>query len=406
MRSNLLVTGCRLLGILMISTTVVAQDLDTVVPPPWWSGVEMKPLVPAPLDPTAVPDGWSVVGGPVRFEFQKGPDGDLEIRGTGSAPRNAFLASDRSYGDFLVEFDVKIDRNGGNSGFQIRSAVDEDRMVGYQVEVDPSERSWSAGLYDEGRRGWLATLEDVSTARDAFVPGKWNTIRILAVGPRIRTWINDVPAVDHLDFVDRTGRFGFQVHSGSCDVRWRRIRIADLGVRKTASIIDGESLGGFDFDANPEVRRDATGIHFDAATGGAITTKMPIPDLPSVLEIEATMAKGLMLVQLGDMTNGPGYGLRIPGPIGKDGKPGRIRILRSPDRMLVLVDDVPLIPGPPDLDGPLSVRIGTVVGAAATISRADIDLPAAAEVAVIERARSRPVATPDSDAVEPRVDPK
>ena len=77
MRSNPLVTGCRLFGILMVSTTVSAQELDTEVAPPWWSGVEMKPLVPAPQEPGAVPEGWSVVGGPVRFAFNVGPDGDL-----------------------------------------------------------------------------------------------------------------------------------------------------------------------------------------------------------------------------------------------------------------------------------------------------------------------------------------
>ena len=383
----------------MVSTTVSAQELDTEVAPPWWSGVEMKPLVPAPQEPGAVPEGWSVVGGPVRFAFNVGPDGDLEIEGSGAAPRNAFLASDRSYGDFLVEFEVMIERDRGNSGFQIRSTADDDRMVGYQIEIDPSERSWSTGLYDEGRRGWLATLEDNATARDAFVPGKWNTIRILAVGPRIRTWINDVPAIDHLDFVDRTGRFGFQVHSGRCDVRWRRIRIADFGIRKNESILDGASSGGFEIEPTGGVRRDETGIHFDAATGGAVTTKMPIPDFPSVLDLEATITKGLMLIQLGDMKNGPGYGIRIPGPIGKDGKPGSIRVLRSSDRMRVLVDDVPLVPGPPDLDGPLSLRIATVLGTTATISRADLDVPATVEIEAIRQARSRPVVDSDQDAV-------
>ena len=80
------------------------------------------------------------------------------------------------------------------------------------------------------------------------------------------------------------------------------------------------------------------------------------------------MAKGLMLIQLGDMRTGPGYGIRIPGPIGEDGKPGSIRILRDLDRMRVLVDDVPLIPGPPDLDGPLSLRIATVLGTNAILA--------------------------------------
>ena len=359
----------------------------------------MKALVPAPKTPDGDPEGWSVVGGPVQFEFTTGPDGDLEIKGSGNAPRNAFLASDRNYGDFLIEFEVMIARNGGNSGFQIRSTADEGRMVGYQIEIDPSERSWSTGLYDEGRRGWLATLEDNATARDAFVPGKWNTIRILAIGPRIRTWINEVPAVDHLDFVDRSGRFGFQVHSGRCDVHWRKIRIADFGIPKKESILDGASPWSFDIDPDQSVRQDATGIHFDAATGGAITAKTSIPDFPLVLDLEATMAKGLMLIQLGDMRTGPGYGIRIPGPIGGDGKPGSIRILRDLDRMRVLVDDVPLIPGPPDLDGPLSLRIATVLGTTATITRAELDVPPAMEMEAIRISRSKPIVSPDEDAV-------
>lgn len=380
----------------MVSTTALAQEIDTEIPPPWWSGVAMRPLVPAPATPDDAPEGWSVVGGPVRFDFAEGPDGDLEIHGSGNAPRNAFLASDRNYDDFLLEFEVLIARNGGNSGFQIRSTADEGRMVGYQVEIDPSERSWSAGLYDEGRRGWLATLEDNATARDAFVPGKWNTIRILAIGPRIRTWVNDVPATDHLDFIDRSGRLGFQVHSGRCDVRWRRIRIADFGARRTESMIKDGALHGFEIDPSPGVRVDDDGIHFDVATGGAITAKMPIPDVPSMIELEVTMARGLMLIQLGDMGRGPGYGIRIPGPLGRDGEPGRIRVLRDLDRMRVIVDGVPVVPGPPDLDGSLPLRIGTVVGTTATINRLDVDLPPASEVEAIEAARSRSASNQDA----------
>jgi hypothetical protein len=63
------------------------------------------------------------------------------------------------------------------------------------------------------------------------------------------------------------------------------------------------------------------------------------------------------------------------------------------------VDDVPLVPGPPDLDGPLSLRIATVVGTTATISRADLDVPATVEIEAIRQARSRPVVDSDQDAV-------
>ncbi len=49
-----------------------------------------------------------------------------------------------------------------NSGIQIRSESTHDynngRVHGYQVEIDPSARAWSGGIYDEARRGWLYPL--------------------------------------------------------------------------------------------------------------------------------------------------------------------------------------------------------------------------------------------------------
>jgi len=51
-----------------------------------------------------------------------------------------------------------------NSGIQIRSnslPYYRDGMVhGYQIEIDPSKRAWSGGIYDEKRRKWLHTLEN------------------------------------------------------------------------------------------------------------------------------------------------------------------------------------------------------------------------------------------------------
>ena len=39
----------------------------------------------------------------------------------------------------------------------------QNRAWGYQAEVDPSERKWSGGLYDEGRRKWLWPGRDATT---------------------------------------------------------------------------------------------------------------------------------------------------------------------------------------------------------------------------------------------------
>jgi hypothetical protein len=106
-------------------------------------------------------------------------------------------------------------------------------LRGYQIEIDPTDRAYSAGIYDEQRRGWLAPLHTAPDARRAFRPGDWNTVRVLAHGPVIRTWINGVPAAEILDAADASGHIGFQVHDvgtleESLRVEFRNARIREL----------------------------------------------------------------------------------------------------------------------------------------------------------------------------------
>ena len=74
---------------------------------------------------------------------------------------NSFLCTEQIYGDFVLELDVKVEA-GLNSGIQIRSisdpAVMAGKVHGYQVEIDPGDRAWSGGIFDEGRNGWLYPL--------------------------------------------------------------------------------------------------------------------------------------------------------------------------------------------------------------------------------------------------------
>ncbi|MDE0888088.1 MAG: DUF1080 domain-containing protein [Phycisphaerales bacterium] len=364
-----------LLGSPMVSS---AQELDTEVRPSWWASLLTTPLFDAPATGEILPDGWTVVGGPATFEFKTTAKGQLEVHGYGSAPRNAFLTSPDTYGDFLLEFDVLINKDGGNSGVQIRSTIDGPRMFGYQIEIDPSDRAWSAGLYDEGRRGWLASLQDNVDARDAFAPGDWNHYKILAIGPRIRTWINDVPAVDHLDFVDAQGRFGFQVHSGKCDVRWRNIRIADLGKRTEVTLLDASQHDGFRITPENGLSSQDGGWSVNPE-GVRLESVNPISDVPSVLTITSTVGQGLLFIEMGDVINGPGYSLKIPAPLGSADTPGVIRILRFADRLQVLVDNVPLVPGPPDISGDLPLSLSCSLDTDAVIHRISIDLPSKRE---------------------------
>ena len=138
------------------------------------------------------------------------------------------------YDDFILELDYKVD-SSMNSGIQIRSnsiaSYQNGRVHGYQIEIDPSERAWSAGIYDEGRRGWLVDLDNNSKAQKAFKQGEWNHYRIEAIGDTIKTWINGVPASFLIDDKTASGFIALQVHSIAKDdkpgktIMWKDIRI-------------------------------------------------------------------------------------------------------------------------------------------------------------------------------------
>lgn len=148
--------------------------------------------------------------------------------------RNSFLATKKMYGDFILEFEVKID-TGLNSGVQIRSHSKPDyydgAVHGYQVEIETSPRKWAGGIYDESRRGWLYNLKENKKGQDAWVNGKWNHYRIEAIGNELKTWVNGIPCSYLIDDMTSEGFIAFQVHGiGRKDqegkkVRWRKIKI-------------------------------------------------------------------------------------------------------------------------------------------------------------------------------------
>ena len=195
-------------------------------------------------------DGWIQRGGKANYSVEDGC-----IVGT-TVPKtpNSFLCTEKDYGDFILEYEFKIDPRL-NSGVQLRSQLKENgRVFGYQVEIDPDtnrNRMWTGGIYDEARRGWLNDLSKNEKARNAFKPNQWNKIKVHAHGDSIKTWINGVPAADLVDSMTQSGFIGLQVHGignktdGPYEVRWKNIRIKDLGSHKWNPIFDGKSLNGW-----------------------------------------------------------------------------------------------------------------------------------------------------------------
>lgn len=183
--------------------------------------------------------GWKLLGGKATYEAK----GDEIIGTTVSNTPNSFLATEKDYGDFILEVEL-LAHPQMNSGIQFRSLSKAEyqngRVHGYQMEIDPSARAWSGGVYDEGRRGWLYNLELNPAAKSAYKINDWNKYRIECIGNSIRTWVNGI-AVSHLiDDMTAEGFIAMQVHSipstepQGRQIRWRNIRIQTENLRPSA----------------------------------------------------------------------------------------------------------------------------------------------------------------------------
>ncbi|SFH94022.1 3-keto-disaccharide hydrolase [Planctomicrobium piriforme] len=198
-------------------------------------------------------EAWTQKGGEAKYAVEGEEIVGTSVIGT----PNSFLCTNKPYQNFILDLDVKVDPLL-NSGIQIRSnsfeepktyefadkagakqkvTVPAQRVHGYQVEIDPSPRGWSGGIYDESRRGWLSspTGENNAAARAAFKNGEWNHYRIEANGPSIKTSINGVPVADLNDGMTDSGFIALQVHGIGNDqakvgkqVRWKNIMLKEL----------------------------------------------------------------------------------------------------------------------------------------------------------------------------------
>lgn len=171
--------------------------------------------------------GWKRLGGEARYALE----GDQVVGYTVADTPNSFLTTEQDYGDFILEYEMYVDPSM-NSGVQIRSHVSDENVVyGYQVEVDPTHRRFTGGIYDEKRRKWIYPLSLNEKGRDAFENGKWNHFRVEAVGSSIRVWVNGIQTARLVDDMDAMGFIGLQVHSikdpayAGRTVRWRNMRI-------------------------------------------------------------------------------------------------------------------------------------------------------------------------------------
>lgn len=174
---------------------------------------------------------------------------------------NSFLHSEKKYQDFELEFEVKLDTLL-NSGVQIRSNIykedtetvrwggrfDEngEKLVinrkweagwfwGYQIEIDPTSRSWSGSIYEEAGRGFLHTPGINETVKSAFKPLEWNYFRVRVKDNHIQSWINGTMIADIYDDLTSNGYIALQLHGignnkskSNKKIRWKNLSLKEL----------------------------------------------------------------------------------------------------------------------------------------------------------------------------------
>ena len=182
-------------------------------------------------------NGKDLTGWENPYDWGNGEVVDGEIHLT-TKKSKWFLCTAREYSDFVFEADVKMPEGKSNSGFMFRAHKKKNKVSGYQAEVDPSDRKWSGGLYDEGRRQWFISPKKGSAksveefrkrAGECFKRHGWNRYRIVCRGDHIQIFVNGVKTTDCKDDKDAKGYLALQHHGEKGKVyKFRNIRIIEL----------------------------------------------------------------------------------------------------------------------------------------------------------------------------------
>ena len=187
-------------------------------------------------------DGWEVKNGTAPFTVE---DGVIVGTYTSGTP-NTFLCTTEKYSDFILTFEGFLGEET-NSGVMFRAQSTPDykdgRVHGYQMEMDPTKRQWTGGVFDEARRKWLYNLERNQAGKSAFKLNEWNKYRIEAIGNNLSVWVNGVQTADLIDDVDASGFIGLQVHScpeklNGLQVKFRNIQICTTNLEQHRKVID------------------------------------------------------------------------------------------------------------------------------------------------------------------------
>lgn len=159
-------------------------------------------------------NGWKIIVGKAPYVVEN----EMIVGTMVKNSPNSFLATEKEYGDFVLELDVKLEGTETNSGVQTRSHFDQTLnkgaglVYGRQMDIDPTPRAWTGGIYDEARRLWLYPLDLNTAAKSLYKVDEFNHYKIECIGNTTKTWVNGQPVSAVIDTLDQSGFIALQVH--------------------------------------------------------------------------------------------------------------------------------------------------------------------------------------------------
>ncbi len=175
--------------------------------------------------------GWK--GDPKYFRVEKGAivAGSLEKK----IPHNAFLVTEKEFGDFELRLQAKLTGVGKNAGvqFRTRQIPNHHEVSGYQCDMGQmSDGPIWGWLYDESRRRKFLATSDKNELKKVVRQDDWNDLVIRCRDNHIQIWVNGFQTVNYKEMnkdIDRTGIIALQIHSGPpAEASYRRIRIKEI----------------------------------------------------------------------------------------------------------------------------------------------------------------------------------
>jgi lysophospholipase L1-like esterase len=199
---------------------------------PWVAAAEQPPAAPVEwlFDGTTFA-GWN---GDTKNTWRIEDGAIVAGSPTAAAPRNEFLATNRTFGDFELRFEYKIDGSKDlNAGVQFRTVriPNHHEVIGYQADIGDA---YEGCLYDESRRNRVLVTPPKEAVAQALAKAKngWNEYVIRCEGRRIRLSINGVQTVDYTETdatIPQEGVIALQIHGTMVGtIRYRNIRIDEF----------------------------------------------------------------------------------------------------------------------------------------------------------------------------------